>query len=119
MQTEEWLESRQETPEKLAIARKILDEIRSGVDVFAATRHFPLPGGGYIPKHSLVAVYHRLVESGEWPERPGAAVAHPHEAGALAFGGDHGHGADQALPLPGALHLLPGRYAHAQELPAG
>ena len=70
MQTEEWLESRQETPEKLTIARKILDEIRSGVDVFAATRHFPLPGGGYIPKHSLVAVYHRLVESGEWSSDP-------------------------------------------------
>jgi elongator complex protein 3 len=70
METEEWLESRQETPEKLAAARQILDEIRNGVDVFVATRHFPLHGGGYIPKHSLVAVYHQLVENGEWESDP-------------------------------------------------
>ena len=60
----------QDTPEKLGIARKILEEIRSGVDVFVATRHFPLSGGGFVPKHTLVAVYHRLVESGEWANNP-------------------------------------------------
>ena len=70
MQTEKWLNSLQDTPEKLEIARKILDEIRKGVDVFVATRHYPLTDGGFVPKHTLVAVYHRLVESGEWASNP-------------------------------------------------
>ena len=70
MESEEWLRSRQETPEKLKIARQILENVREGMDVFTATRHYPLPGGGYIPKHSLVAAYHQLVESGEWPSDP-------------------------------------------------
>jgi elongator complex protein 3 len=64
------MESSQETPEKLAAARQILAEIRQGVDVFVATRHFPLSGGGYIPKHSLVAAYRQLVEEGEWEADP-------------------------------------------------
>ncbi len=70
MEPEDWLEAQQETPEKLAIARQILGEIRQGMDVFAATRHFPLQGGGYIPKHSLVAAYRLLVETGEWEADP-------------------------------------------------
>ncbi len=70
MQTEKWLTSMVDTPEKLGIARQILDEIRSGVDVFVATRHYPLEGGGFVPKHTLVAVYHRLVESGDWASDP-------------------------------------------------
>jgi elongator complex protein 3 len=70
MDSDEWIESRQETPEKLAIARKVLEEIRSGVDVFTAARHYPLQGGGYIPKHTLVAAYHQLVERGEWQNDP-------------------------------------------------
>lgn len=70
MESEEWLKTRQETPEKLEIARKILENVRQGVDVYAATRQYPLSGGGYIPKHSLVAAYHLLVESGEWANDP-------------------------------------------------
>jgi len=70
MRTEDWLEAQQETPEKLSVARQILAEIRQGVDVFAATRHFPLPSGGYIPKHSLVAAYRQLVVDGEWEADP-------------------------------------------------
>ena len=67
MQTEEWLTSTQDTPEKSGFARQILDEIRRGVDVFVATRHYPLAGGGLVAKHVLVAVYRHLVECGEWP----------------------------------------------------
>ncbi len=70
METEEWLQARRQTAEKLEIARLILDEVRKGLDVFAAIKRHPLPGGGYLPKHSLVAEYNRLVQSGEWASDP-------------------------------------------------
>jgi elongator complex protein 3 len=63
---QEWLDSRKYTPEKLAIARQVLDEVRSGSDVLAAIRRHPLPGGGHVAKHALVAVYRAGLESGEW-----------------------------------------------------
>jgi elongator complex protein 3 len=63
-----WLSSRKYTPEKLAIARQVLDEVRSGSDVLAAIRRHPLPGGGHVAKHALVAVYRAGLESGEWEE---------------------------------------------------
>jgi hypothetical protein len=47
-----WLSSRKYTPEKLAIARQVLDEVRSGSDVLAAIRRHPLPGGGHVAKHA-------------------------------------------------------------------
>lgn len=50
--------------------------------------------------------------------RPAASGPHPHEAGAHPQRGDHRHRADQALPLPGEVHLLPDRLAHAQIVPA-
>jgi elongator complex protein 3 len=65
---QEWLDSRKYTPEKLAIARQVLDEVRSGSDVLAAIRRHPLPGGGHVAKHALVAVYRAGLESGEWEE---------------------------------------------------
>jgi len=67
MDPKDWQAARQYTPENLAIARQVLDEIRRGKEVWQAMRRHPLPGGGYLPKHILVAVYHKLVESGEWP----------------------------------------------------
>ncbi|WP_322792452.1 tRNA uridine(34) 5-carboxymethylaminomethyl modification radical SAM/GNAT enzyme Elp3 [Bellilinea sp.] len=63
-----WLANRQLTPEKMEYARAVLEEIRSGVDVFQAVRRRPLPGGGYLSKSLLVAAYRTLTESGEWPE---------------------------------------------------
>jgi len=66
MDFDTWNEAREYTPEKLAAARKVLDEVRSGREVWQAMRRYPLSGGGYLAKHVLVAVYRRLVESGEW-----------------------------------------------------
>jgi elongator complex protein 3 len=66
MDAEKWLEARRYKPEHLEAARKMLEEVRRGKEVWQVMRRYPLKGGGYLPKHILVAVYHRLVESGEW-----------------------------------------------------
>lgn len=63
-----WIALRQVTPEKLAVAREILADIRAGDSVTAAVRRRPLPGGGYISKNLLVAAYRELVAEGEWVE---------------------------------------------------
>ena len=63
-----WLEARQYTPEKMDLARRVLEVIRSGRSVEDAVRHYPLPdGSGYLGKHHLVAAYLQLTASGEWP----------------------------------------------------
>ncbi len=69
---EEWNQRKSHTPEKLALARAALEEVRNGEDVFEAIKHHPITaeGGGYIGKHLLVAVYRELVDSGEWEEDP-------------------------------------------------
>ena len=61
-----WLKAREHTPENLELARQVLEDIRSGRQVLDAMRHYPLPGGGYLGKHVLVAAYRQLVERGEW-----------------------------------------------------
>ena len=63
---ERWWEARRYTPERLLAARLALEEVRCGLNVLEAIRRHPLPGGGYIGKHMLVAVYQQLTESGEW-----------------------------------------------------
>ena len=60
-----WQELREVTPERAEIARVVLDEIQRGADVQRATRHHPLPEGGYLPKSALVAVYRAMVAAGE------------------------------------------------------
>jgi elongator complex protein 3 len=62
-----WFELRRYTPEKLAVARKVLEEVQAGRKVADAVRLYPLANGGYVGKHMLVAVYRQLTESGEWP----------------------------------------------------
>ncbi len=61
-----WQELRQYTPEKLELARQALLEVRLGRKVTDALRRHPLPNGGHMGKHLLVAAYRLLVESGEW-----------------------------------------------------
>ncbi|MDD5369668.1 MAG: tRNA uridine(34) 5-carboxymethylaminomethyl modification radical SAM/GNAT enzyme Elp3, partial [Anaerolineaceae bacterium] len=68
MDADTWRLAREHTPEKLAAARVVLEEIRGGREVWQAMRRHPLPEGGYLPKHMLVAAYHGLVETGEWAE---------------------------------------------------
>ncbi len=70
MDPETWLEAREYTPAKLAAARRVLDEIRQGREVWQAMRRYPLPDGGYLAKHVLVAAYRDLVEKGEWQSDP-------------------------------------------------
>ncbi|MBK7456443.1 MAG: tRNA uridine(34) 5-carboxymethylaminomethyl modification radical SAM/GNAT enzyme Elp3 [Anaerolineales bacterium] len=53
------------TPEKLALAHIVLDEIREGSDVMRALRTHPLENGeGYLTKAALVAAYNQMVEAG-------------------------------------------------------
>ena len=56
-----WQELREVTPERVVIARGILEEVQRGVDVVKAIRRHPLPEGGYLPKSVLVAAYKALV----------------------------------------------------------
>jgi elongator complex protein 3 len=67
MNHEDWVRLRRHTPEKLAAARRILEEVRGGRAALEAIRRNPLPGGGHVGKHLLVAAYRQLTESGEWP----------------------------------------------------
>ena len=60
-----WMKRYQITPEKLDVARQILDEVRHGKVVVDAMRAYPLPQGGYLSKSVLVAEYRRQIESGE------------------------------------------------------
>ncbi|HEX7555127.1 MAG TPA: tRNA uridine(34) 5-carboxymethylaminomethyl modification radical SAM/GNAT enzyme Elp3 [Leptolinea sp.] len=64
---DKWTEAHRITPQKLTAARVILDEVKTGTDVFDAIRRNPLPGVGHISKHTLVEAYRQLVASGEWP----------------------------------------------------
>lgn len=59
-----WRQANALTPEKLALAHRVLDEIRAGRAVLDALRAYPLDGGGFLTKAALVAAYHQLVDSG-------------------------------------------------------
>lgn len=67
---ESWIQIRQQTPERLALARVVLEEVRAGRKVQDALRRNPLPEGGYLGKHMLVASYRQLTASGEWDFDP-------------------------------------------------
>jgi len=67
---QKWIDARTYSPEILADARVVLEEIRAGREPFKAVRAHPLPQGGYVPKHALIASYYDLVERGEWQGDP-------------------------------------------------
>jgi elongator complex protein 3 len=69
-QQRRWMELRHYTPEQLETARLVLEEVRSGREVWQAMRSHPLKAGGYIPKHVLVAVYQQAVTEGSLAEDP-------------------------------------------------
>ncbi|MGC1375243.1 MAG: tRNA uridine(34) 5-carboxymethylaminomethyl modification radical SAM/GNAT enzyme Elp3 [Anaerolineales bacterium] len=60
-----WQKEKLLTPEKLARARLVLDEIRDGRKVLDALRAHPLENGGVIEKAALVAVYNEMTAGGE------------------------------------------------------
>jgi elongator complex protein 3 len=63
---QDWWEARQYTPVMMELARKVLEEMRAGRQLPQALKHYPLPEGGYLAKHVLVAAYRELIKSGEW-----------------------------------------------------
>ena len=68
MDSQDWYKAREYTPEKMDLARCVLEELRAGSKLTDAVRRHPLPGGdGYLGKHMLVAAYRQLTTSGEWP----------------------------------------------------
>src|SRR4030042_3337780 len=71
MERENWFKSRQYTPEMLLQARQVLEEVRRGAPVEKAPRRHPIPQGGSLAKHVLVAAYRQLTETGEWASDPG------------------------------------------------
>src|SRR3990172_4314293 len=71
MDKRDWWQAREYTVEKMALARRILEEVRAGRRVAEAVGRNPLPGGvGYLGKHMLVAAYQQLTGSGEWQPDP-------------------------------------------------
>jgi elongator complex protein 3 len=70
MNKKNWIENRRYTNEMLDLAELVLVDVRAGRQVTDALRRYPLPGGGHLGKHVLVAAYRRLTESGAWPEDP-------------------------------------------------
>ena len=67
MKAESWKKKRAYTTAEKALALTILLELKDGLELNTAQRLHPKPdGGGFIPKHALVAVYYQMVESGKW-----------------------------------------------------
>ena len=60
-----WVKNHTLTPEKLELAREVLAEVRQGGAVMDSVRNHPIPSGGYLGKHVLVAAYNQMVERGE------------------------------------------------------
>ena len=60
-----WQKNHALTPEKLDLARLVLGEVRSGRPVMESVRSHPIPSGGYLGKHVLVAAYNQMVGEGE------------------------------------------------------
>ena len=72
MVDQDWIHTKNYSPQKIALAQRILEQVNSGSGVEEAVRNNPLPGGeGYMGKNVLVAAYKQLVESGEWDADPG------------------------------------------------
>ena len=65
---QEWHRKRSYSPEELDLAKAALADIRAGMEVQKALRRHPLPEGrGFLAKHTLVAAYRELLDTGEWP----------------------------------------------------
>ena len=69
MKSETWLQKREYTEVELGLALAILKDIQQGIPLNVSQREHPKPdGGGFIPKHALVAVYYEQVRQGLMPE---------------------------------------------------
>lgn len=69
MKAENWQKKRKYSEVEIGLALAILEDIMKGTDLSTAQRDHPKPdGGGFMPKHALVAVYNEKVSSGQWGE---------------------------------------------------
>ena len=69
MKAENWQKKRRYNEVEKDLALRILEEIKKGSDLSTAQRNHPKPdGGGFLPKHALVAVYYEKVDQGDWEE---------------------------------------------------
>lgn len=64
MTKESWLAANTLTPEKIAIARRVVDEVHRGRDLGASLRAHALKPGGVLGKSFLVAAYNEMVADG-------------------------------------------------------
>ncbi len=58
---QKWRIRQELTPDRLKLARHVLEEIRQGAEVMRSLRAYPLPGGGYLSKSMLVGAYQEMV----------------------------------------------------------
>lgn len=65
-----WMENQELTPERMDLARLILEDMHTGILVMDAIRRHP-GRNGHVSKAMLVAAYNQLVESGTWQPDPG------------------------------------------------
>ena len=70
MNIESWQSKHQYTPELFAVAKTVLEEVKTGRRLDRALRAHTMADGGMMPKHVLIAAYHQLVASGEWAADP-------------------------------------------------
>ncbi|RJP51927.1 MAG: tRNA uridine(34) 5-carboxymethylaminomethyl modification radical SAM/GNAT enzyme Elp3 [Anaerolineaceae bacterium] len=64
MTKESWLAANTLTPEKIAIARRVVDEVRRGRNLGDSLRAHALKPGGVLGKSFLVAAYNEMVTDG-------------------------------------------------------
>ena len=54
MVDQDWIHTKNYSPQKIALARRILEQVNSGTGVEEAVRNNPLPGGeGFLGKNVL------------------------------------------------------------------
>ena len=65
-----WKEKHKYSSEQIQVAEQILEEVRTGIDVVKAIRNNPLPKGGHLGKHVLVAAYQEQIRNGSQKPDP-------------------------------------------------
>ncbi len=117
-QSKEWFDLKKLTPDKMALAKLALAEIREGKEVFEAIRRHPLKtaGGGVYRETDVGGGVSE--NGGKWGDGSGSEPVgeNTDETNAYPVWGDGSDGIDQALSLPGEVHLLPNRYQDAEKL---
>src|SRR3972149_2586407 len=108
MDKRDWWQAREYSKERMALARRILEEVRAGRRVAEAVGRNPLPGGvGYLGKHMLVAAYQQLIESGEWQPDPRLLAHTGRNPGGTLWGATGATVLTKPYPCPGKCIFCP------------